>query len=317
MKVIRITPGLGNQMFQYAFILNYKLRGEKIALDTTPCLNSKKHNGYELERIFGIKEHILTPWEKFKINGPYFYFKEREITFLKLVNKIRKKIFDSKTILSFRGFLQEKDSSEEFNFYQSYLNLSKDLYIVGYFTSWRYFDDIKKEVFDIFSFLEIKKEDLKNFRILEKIKNTESVSLHIRRGDYIKYNNLNILDIKYFKNSFNFVLKKLLKEKIAKECNISFFVFSDDIEWCKENLDFLKDFDVNYVDWNKENDSYKDMQLMSECKHNIISNSTFSWWGGYLNKNKNKIVCAPSHWYLNIKTSCDKIPKEWYIIANY
>lgn len=93
MKVIRITPGLGNQMFQYAFILNFKQKGEMIKLDLSPCFNSKKHNGFELENVFNIQEKKINFLEKIRFNGPFFYYKDREITFVKFINKIVSKFF--------------------------------------------------------------------------------------------------------------------------------------------------------------------------------------------------------------------------------
>jgi hypothetical protein len=88
-----------------------------------------------------------------------------------------------------------------------------------------------------------------------------------------------------------------------------FYIFSNDIEWCRANLQ-LKN--VMFIDWNSDKESYKDMLLMSHCKHNIIANSSFSWWGAYLNMNPNKRVVAPSKWFKNSDINDqDVIPNEW------
>ncbi len=313
MKTIRITPGLGNQMFQYAFLLNYKLRGEKISFDISPCLHSKKHNAFELEKIFGIKEHILTIFEKVKINGPYFYIKEREITFIKLINKIIQKLFGEKFILNTNKYIIEKEANLENNFNQQYLNLKGDKYFSGYFCSSKYFEDIKDEVKRVFTFPKIKAEDKNNFDILEKIKNSESISIHVRRGDYVN-TNLDVCNKNYFEKSFRYIQNILIEERNILKENIKVFIFSDDINWCKDNFNFVNDFEVNYVDWNKKENSYKDMQLMSECKHNIISNSTFSWWAACMNQNEPKIVISPKWWTSTILMSHFRCVEGWELV---
>ena len=117
----------------------------------------------------------------------------------------------------------------------------------------------------------------------------------------------NIATPKYYKESI-----KLIEEKIE---NPTFFVFSNDMEWVKENIQINSR--VFYVDINSGDDSYKDMQLMSKCKHNIIANSSFSWWGAWLNENKNKIVVAPKKWVNRDDVDSDKIElfcKNWTLL---
>lgn len=279
MKIIRISDGLGNQMYQYAFILNYKLREEIIKLDLLTYQKNKDHNGFELQKIFNIKDDILTKKERFKILGPVFFYKKLDLHFLKIIRAFLKRALLRKINIFF-SFVRENETTEEFCFNSKYLDINKNkIYFEGYFQSYKYFDHMRNEILKTFTFPEIKKEDKNNFEILEKIKNTESVSIHIRRGDYLKADNFNICNLEYYKKSFLLLIEKLKERNIEKE-NINFFIFSDDIAWCRENLDFLKEYKVDFIDWNKKENSYKDMQLMSECKHNIISNSTFSWWGG-------------------------------------
>ena len=107
---------------------------------------------------------------------------------------------------------------------------------------------------------------------------------------------------KYFDSAI-----KYINERIPKPI---FFVFSDDIEWCRTKLNIAN---AIYVDWNKDDNSFRDMQLMSMCKHNIICNSTFSWWGAYLNNNPDKIVIAPNKWMkINDKLfEGDIVPPTW------
>lgn len=165
---------------------------------------------------------------------------------------------------------------------------SQNLMINGYFQSEKYFIENKDVIINLFTNEEIIERLSKNFNnILEN-----SVSLHIRRGDYIKYSDThNLLDIDYYNNALKILIHKILPNKIN-----NILVFSDDITYCKNNI---KDDRIFYVD---DLEDYEQMYLMSLCNHNIISNSTFSWWGSYLNKNDNKIIIAPKMWF-NEKTN--------------
>ncbi len=149
--------------------------------------------------------------------------------------------------------------------------------------------------------------DNKNLEIENLIKSVNSVSLHIRRTDFknTKSNTTHgICSLEYYGEAVKFISNKLVDPH--------FFVFSDDINWAKENLNLP--YKLTFISGNSGDKSYIDMQLMSVCKHNIIANSSFSWWGAWLNSNMNKIVIAPRMWFfnkeLNIQTN-DLIPDEW------
>lgn len=304
MKIIRVTPGLGNQMFQYSLLLNYKLKGEEVYFDLSPCKHIKKHNSYELERIFNIQVSEVSFWNKLKLIGPSFYIGSREITLLKLVNKIIEKLFGEKYILNSKNYIFEKEANQENNFNPKYLELISDKYIAGYFNSWKYFENIKEEVRKIFTFPEILESDKENLEILNKIKSSESISIHVRRGDYVG-SNLGVCNLDYYKRAYDLIINKLRERNTDLE-KIKFFIFSDDINWCRENFNFIDKSAKIFVDWNKGQDSYKDMQLMSECKYNIIPNSTFSWWGACLNNNQDKIVLTPKYWFKGVLNSEDR-----------
>jgi hypothetical protein len=129
--------------------------------------------------------------------------------------------------------------------------------------------------------------DCKNIDIIEKINSSNSVSIHIRRGDYLQATWLyGDTQIEYYNNAI-----KYIKTKIEKPI---FFFFSDDINWVQANF---KVQNAHYIDWNIDNQSFIDMYLMSLCKNNIIANSTFSYWAAYLNINKDKIVIYPQKWF--------------------
>jgi hypothetical protein len=143
-------------------------------------------------------------------------------------------------------------------------------------------------------------------KIAEQISRVNSVSLHVRRGDYVA--NLKVAAIhglcskEYYASAIKFISKKVERPH--------FFVFSDDINWVENN--FKINYPCTYINQNFSNESYNDLRLMSLCQHNIIANSSFSWWGAWLNCNSEKIVIAPKKWFANSDKRCDDlIPEKW------
>lgn len=198
---------------------------------------------------------------------------------------------------------EEKDLEESYAFREDYLN-QRYCYYHGYWCNERYFCDIKDKVFESFKFPKL---DKKNSGIADKIMNTDSVSIHVRRGDYLKVQNSMFQGIctkQYYEKAI-----EVIHGKIEKPV---FYVFSDDIYWCKEK--FTHD-NFEFIDWNKGLNSFRDMQLMSLCKNNIIANSTFSWWGAWLNSNPKKIVCAPIKFRNITKPVIGDCPNDWFRIG--
>lgn len=148
-----------------------------------------------------------------------------------------------------------------------------------------------------------------NLQILKEIKtNNQSVSLHIRRGNYVNVESVNKV---HGTTKLNYYYEAI--KAIAKICEQPvFYIFSDDINWAKENLKLS--YKHVYIDHNSAKKDYEDLRLMSACKHNILANSTFSWWGAWLNVNKEKIIIAPREWFADPeknKESESIIPKTW------
>lgn len=295
MKIINIGGGLGNQMFQYAFFLSLKEK-EKCFIDTSYYNLNDVHNGYELEKIFCISTKKLNIYNNKNLILRFF---------LKILREILKKIGCI--------YLEKRELNVEKNLKR--LRNKKIIFLDGNWCSERYFYQIKEKIKEIYSFSKIK--ETRNILIAKKIEKTESVSIHVRRGDYLLPENKiysDLVDIDYYNEAINIINKKVE--------NPVFFIFSNDIEWCKENLKIKDAKNMYYIDWNSGKNSYRDMQLMSMCKHNIIPHSTFSWWGAWLNKNPNKIVIAPETWfnpqYLEIEiNTLDLIPDTWIKIKNY
>lgn len=171
------------------------------------------------------------------------------------------------------------------NNYSEFLNYSSNILFDGYWQDKKYFP---KELSSIFTIFSQKKLLDKNIQTSKLIKDTNSVSIHVRRGDYINhFLHGNIANKTYYQNSITEICKKI--------DDPYFFVFSDDLEWCKKELNFFNN-NVYYVEGNKDFVE-QDMILMSLCKTNIISNSSFSWWASFLNSNLNKIIISPEYWF--------------------
>ncbi len=180
------------------------------------------------------------------------------------------------------------------------LSLSGNLYYYGYFQAPQYFQNIREQILQDFRLKE--KIPATNVQILQKIKDTNSVSLHVRRGDYLKLQDIyGICNLDYYNRAVKYMSDSLEAPH--------FFLFSDDIPWVQENLKLDVPFDI--VTGNK---AYIDLELMKNCKHNIIANSTFSWWGAWLNENSNKIVISPDKWFANGRKT-DILPDSWIKIA--
>ena len=251
---VLISGGLGNQMFQYAFLLALRAKGIRAGMDLMPYRWKQEHNGYELERVFGINEKC----------APYSLWHKYYYIFLK-------------------KYCKKKVLSDYLSFYPQAFEKGIVFYD-GFWQFYSYFKDCEEDVRKAFVFQGI---DAENLELAKEMQSVNSVSIHFRRGDYLNIPRLQVCDDAYYKNAMNHV-KKQVGSPI-------FYVFSNDVAWADE---FMSQQSVDYkiVAGNQGADSYKDMFLMSRCRHNIIANSSFSWWGAWLNENSEKIVIAPSEW---------------------
>lgn len=286
MIIVRVIGGLGNQMFQYALYKKLQVIGKKVKLDISGFNNYKLHNGYELERIFNIKPSIATEAEINKLNDNKTNF----------IYKIKRKVVGRK---------KTHYCEENFKFDKE-IYINDNMYLDGYWQTEKYFEDIRDEILVDFSYQF--EGDKKNETILQDIKKTNSVSIHIRRGDYVKDKEVfkiygGITTSEYYQLAINAICKRVE--------NPRFFIFSNDIEWVKSNLRINNSC---FIEHNSGLDSYKDLFLMSMCKHNIIANSSFSWWGAWLNQNENKTVIVPDKW-VNTYDTPDIAPKQWIKIT--
>lgn len=272
MKIVNILGGLGNQMFEYAMYLALKDAHprEDIRCSTRSFKGYGLHNGFELERIFGIKVNEASWWQLAKLAYPFWNYRTWQVM---------------------RHWLPKRCSmtsgTTQIPFSRDEITRNDSVFYDGYWQNEGNFKHIRQQVLNAFEFPEI--EDEPNIQLAKMLQNTNSVSCHVRRGDYLKDANMCVCTPEYYIHAV---------EKMNELVNPDLYcIFSDDIEWCKENLAALcKGKNIVYVDWNKGKESYRDMQLMSLCKHNIIANSSFSWWGAWLNQNQDKKVIAPEKW---------------------
>lgn len=300
MIVIKLMWWLGNQLFQYAIwralSLEYNM---DFVLDTDySCATSDERMFFRLGD-FNIKTNIANNKQLPRYNK---FFKNHFLNVLRHpINFIAKKINPNHFIENPKHPIIWKwmfDYNPEIE-----KKISKSVngkYLEWFRQSEKYFKKHEQIIRKDFSLKEWKL-DFKNQEIVNNMKNCLSVSLHVRRGDYIWSYLDGMCWLEYYKQSIEY-----LKLKIK---NPMFFVFSDDIERCKENLEAYGE--CKYINWNTWKDSYKDMMLMAQCKHNIIANSTFSRRGARLNENPEKIVIAPTQRHQNLDYA-DIIP-QWRV----
>lgn len=286
--IVKFNGGLGNQMFQWAFAhaLEKKM-GIKIFLDMS-YFAKKYARPYELG-IFNLECNSVKDFcTKFKID---------------VLWRFRRKL-DGKSFLGLNLY-----SEPCFEYDQNLFKVKPNTFIEGFFQTEKYLAGVEDEISTAFNFRP--EPDENNLKMIEKIQSTNSVSLHIRRGDYVQkkhfQNKYATCSLDYYKNGVQYIAKSIE--------NPTLFIFSDDKEWVKENLNLP--YETVFVDFNSGAKSYEDLRLMSLCKHNIIANSSFSWWGAWLNANSNKIVVAPQKWFndesINQK---DVIPETWVRLEN-
>ena len=288
MIIGQIIGGLGNQMFQYAF---YKylafIKNSELKLDLTLFDVYKLHNGYELKGIFGIDEVIAANDELEMYKSKY-----------SLLFKIENKIFNKNVIFGKKHFKENKFYIDE-KIFDKNIN---DFYVEGYFQTYKYIQTLGENIFQFRTALSDEEDKLLQGNV---------ISIHIRGGDYItrkKDNKLfgNICTIEYYQNAI-----KYIKENVQKPV---FLVFTNDKEYAVE---LLHGESFQIVDGNSGKNSFRDMYLMSQCKHNIIANSSFSWWGAWLNKNDSKIVIAPTRWFNDDSIDQSNIvPSSWIKVSS-
>lgn len=281
MKILiqaKISNGLGNQLFQYATVraLVHKYKIPFFLLNIESYRNDPYKRSFKLDK-FNIKGTIIKNSFIIKLlnNG----------TFL---NKIL-------TFFHLYSFISENVPPDYLNFHY---RLSLLTSVKGFWQNSLYFNHIRQ--------LLIRELTPINIPELPPIfYNDICISVHVRRQDLLKEKDFGVLDLDYYNRAFDFFSKKFRYE------HVKYIIFSDDIEWCKKSFTSLNTFFVEDEAWSED---YLQLYLMTKCNHNIVANSSFSWWGAWLNDHANKIVLRPFKPFINETLVHNYYPKEWISI---
>lgn len=296
MIITKLYGGLGNQMFQYAAGLSLAKRtGQKLKLDITALSNYSLHQNYQFDKIFNHNFEIASKLDCLMV----------------LKYQYKRGVHGSIAIAPNHkyGLTRTLIRQNTFNYWEGFERLKGSKYLAGYWQSEKYFRFAKDDVYKHFNFKEFEKET-NTTRILN-IKKENSVFIHIRRGDYVSDPKTKefhgICGYNYYKSAI-----KLIKKNID---NPLFFIFSDDPEEAKRIIGESKNID--YIQDNQGLYSYNDLHLMSHCRHHILANSSFSWWGAWLSryryaKKGKQITIAPDRWLLKANEEIEDIYNpEW------
>jgi len=275
-------------MFQYAAGRRLaETNGSVLKLDTSALKNCSLRK-YELG-VFNIREQFATESETDILT----------VTKQGIAEKALNRLFNRQARRP-ASFIAEK----HFHFDPVILKLKAPVYLDGYWQSEKYFIDIENTIRKEFTIT--LEQDAVNKKAAENIIGSESVSIHVRRGDYVsnevtgRYHG--VCSLEYYHTAIDMIAEKIEDPH--------FFVFSDEPDWAKKYL--KSEYPVTCIDFNGEEKAYEDLRLMSQCKHHIIANSTFSWWGAWLCQDPDKMVYAPAKWFKDYSINTkDLLPLGW------
>ena len=287
MVVVYVGAGLANRMFQYAFALSLREKGLDVFIDEDSFIPRFDFERTKLDSVF-VNVNIQ------RCDKNFFPLVLREDRFYKLLKRISEYMSDNRYIerwnLDYLPYIHKKAST--------------NCIFIGFWISYKYFQSSEDAVRKAFTFKPL--DSIRNVELATKLVTENSVAVHFRKNiDYLK-NLPNTCPPSYYYEAINYIKKYVPNPK--------FYFFSDNWDWVRENI---RGVEFTAVDWNPSSGlhSHCDMQLMSLCKHNIIANSTYSWWSAYLNENNNKIVVCPKDWYGGMVKKLDTIiPESWIII---
>jgi Glycosyl transferase family 11 len=289
MVITQVIGGLGNQMFQYAAGRALALRMDtQLSLDISGLENYGLHQGYELTRVFKCQVELSDQADIRKVLGWQYPTLVRRIISRRPLASICS-----------RRFIVEP----HFHYWPGINQVPRDCYLSGYWQSEKYFQDAAAIIRSDFTFRQPPLN--RNAELAVQIERVNAVSVHVRRGDYASNPKTTakhgMCSLEYYRAAIKYISDRVEYPH--------FFIFSDDMAWTQENLKL--DYPCQYIDHNKGAESYNDMRLMSLCQHHIIANSSFSWWGAWLNSSSKKIVIAPQKWFANETETPDLCPQCW------
>ncbi len=267
MIITRLRGGLGNQLFQYA-------AGRALA----------EHHKVPLKLdLYTYTKHPYRKFElhRFNIDAPEA--SRDEVHHFTGSNPIKRYLNKRENYFRCPGVFAQP----HYHFYEDFFSLPADIYLSGYWQSEKYFTGIapliKQQLIPIVAL------DSHNSELKAELASKESVAIHVRRGDYGS-----AAYASFFGGLPDSYYRDAMASMRGQVSSPSFYFFSDDIEWCRSNFGGEG---TQFISHNKGSEAYKDLLLMASCRHNIIANSTFSWWGAWLNANNGKRVIAPAKWF--------------------
>lgn len=290
MVVVRIWEGLGNQMFQYAYARYLKEVGfKKIYLERRRIYKDKLH-GEDLSverKCYLHKFNITIPFINPKYLSGWKYLSRRSL---------KDKLLFALNNVGIEKYRYITDADDKFSVDKTMPKFDKDTYVMGHFFHRKYIEPIRDILLKEFT---LKKQLGVGTELMDILQSKKTVSVHVRRGDYLyvdcaKTINAEMKRGRYYERAMSYMTEHI--------DNLIFLFFSDDIDWVKKN--FAETDRSYFVSGNGYSD-YEEIILMSMCSHNIIANSTFSFWGAWLNTNLQKTVIVPKHWMPSV------VPKEW------
>jgi len=285
MVITKLLGGTGNQMFQYAFGRNLALKNNCSLKLNLSFFEKSDSRTFSLEHFSAVFDSAAP--------GEIEQIIQKQSSKL---NELKRKVLKSRPYVIYEKTLE---------FDPQNLETQQDVYVDGYWQSEKYFLGSSEQIRKDFKIKTA--PSAKNAAMLSKIQSVNAVSLHVRRGDFLD-NELNKIhgtcSIEYYERAADLISKQTT--------NPVFFIFSDDLNWARENIKLQQDLVV--VDINDDKAAHEDLRLMSGCRHHIVANSSFSWWGAWLNPRPDKIVVAPKKWFndpeLN-RQSRTIVPESW------
>ena len=276
-------------MFQYAVARAQSIRLKtRLCLDVTGFEATSIHQGFELKRVFNLDSEIASDDDLRDVLGWQRHSLVRRVVTRRHFTSLKRK-----------NFILEP----HFEYWNGIESIPHSCHLSGYWQSERYFLSSVSAIRNDFSF--VLPLDNENRDLAARISQVNAVSLHVRRGDYIT----NAQNTEIYNACSAAYYEAAVKRISQHVTDPHFFIFSDDIEWVRNFLQIRGQ--IEYISNNKGENNYKDMHLMSLCRHHILANSSFSWWGAWLNASPTKIVVAPRKWFVKPVNTKDLLPQAW------
>lgn len=297
MIIVKYKGGLGNQMFQYAMqlALEKKYGKQQVLADTSHYLIQNEHNGYELESVWGIRLE-MAPKEMLERLSPYYYpgklffclpDRLKSIIRNNLQHRYKERKLYKNSYVKERYYRQQDHCSYEPDIWT--LEKGRDWYLDGLWQNIRYWKGIQLDIRLAFSFQNKSRYTKQDWIWKEQIKNSYSVSIHVRRGDFVN-SKFDICGSAYYDRALLKLRQELEKRYVDKD-NIQYFFFTDDAAYVRTAFQNIRNKEIVH---HRIEDAVLDMELMSLCRYHIVSNSTFSWWAAWLDEKEDAVVIGPS-----------------------